>query len=49
LYLATVIDWYSRKVVGWSMSAKNDTQMVIGALNMAIKNKPKQTASATTF
>jgi hypothetical protein len=23
--------------------------MVIGALNMAIKNKPKQTASATTF
>ena len=42
LYLATVIDLYSRKVVGWSMSAKNDTQMVIDALNMAIKNKHKQ-------
>ncbi len=41
LYLATVIDLYSRKIVGWSMSANNDTQMVLEALTMAINNKPK--------
>jgi transposase InsO family protein len=39
LYLATVIDLYSRKVIGWSMSKKNDKQLVINALNMAIQNR----------
>ena len=42
LYLATVIDLYSRKVVGWSMHQNNNTRLVIEALLMAIKNKPKQ-------
>lgn len=42
LYLATVIDLFSRKVVSWSMGKNNDTAMVIDALHMAIKNKPKQ-------
>lgn len=42
LYLATVIDLYSRKVVGWSMSKANDTTLVREALQMAINNKPKQ-------
>jgi transposase InsO family protein len=43
LYLATVIDLYSRKVVGWSMSKKNDKKLVIGALQMAInRRKPKK-------
>jgi putative transposase len=41
-YLATVIDLYSRKVVGWSMSKANDTALVREALQMAINNKPKQ-------
>ena len=36
LYLATVIDLYSRKVVGWSMSKRNDTALVKQALSMAI-------------
>jgi putative transposase len=40
--LATVIDLYSRKVVGWSMSKANDTALVREALQMAINNKPKQ-------
>ncbi|SMM99508.1 Mobile element protein [uncultured Candidatus Thioglobus sp.] len=35
LYLATVIDLYSRKVAGWSMSANNNTALVIAALTMA--------------
>ncbi|MCF6208686.1 MAG: IS3 family transposase, partial [Ghiorsea sp.] len=39
LYLATVIDLYSRKVVGWSMSKRNDTVLVSQALSMAIRKK----------
>ena len=42
LYLATIVDLYSRKVVGWSMSANNDTPLVLEALTMAINNKTKQ-------
>ena len=42
LYLATIIDLYSRKVVGWSMGNNNDTKMVKDTLSMAIKNKLKQ-------
>jgi len=36
LYLAVVIDLYSRKVVGWSMSSRMKAQMVCDALTMAI-------------
>jgi len=42
LYLATIIDLYSRKVIGWSMSPNNNTDLVRDALMMAIKNKPKK-------
>jgi transposase InsO family protein len=41
LYLATVIDLYSRKVVGWSMAANMKAELVNNALLMAIwKRKP---------
>jgi putative transposase len=41
LYLATVIDLYSRKVVGWSMSDRLKAELVNNALLMAIwKRKP---------
>ena len=36
LYLAVVIDLYSRKVVGWSMSSRMPAQLVCDALTMAI-------------
>jgi len=39
LYLATVIDLYSRKIVGWSMDDTMKTSLVNDALNMAIKNR----------
>jgi len=43
LYLAVVIDLYSRKVVGWSMSSKMKAQLVIDALRMAIwQRKPNK-------
>ena len=36
LYLAVVIDLYSRKVVGWSMSSRMKASLVCDALTMAI-------------
>ncbi|PLY04681.1 MAG: hypothetical protein C0625_15935 [Arcobacter sp.] len=39
LYLSTVIDLYSRKVVGWSMDDTMKTSLVNDALLMAIKRR----------
>ena len=36
LYLAVVIDLYSRKVVGWSMGSRMKAQLVCDALRMAV-------------
>jgi len=36
LYLAAVLDLYSRKVVGWSMSSAIDSRLVVDALEMAV-------------
>ena len=44
LYLATIIDLYSRKIVGWSMNTNNNTELVVQALKMAVNHKPKQQA-----
>ena len=41
LYLAVVIDLFSRKVVGWSMSSRMKAELVCDALKMAIwQRKP---------
>jgi putative transposase len=39
LYLAFVLDAFSRKVVGWSMANHLRSEMVLDALNMAIHNR----------
>jgi transposase InsO family protein len=39
LYLAFVLDAYSRKIVGWSMANHLRTELVLDALNMAIHNR----------
>ena len=39
LYLAVVLDLFSRFVVGWALSATNDTRLVISALEMALKRR----------
>lgn len=39
LYLAVQIDLFSRQVVGWSMRKHNDTELLLGALNMAITQR----------
>lgn len=36
MYLAAVIDLYSRKVVGWGFSRSHDADLVTGALSLAI-------------
>lgn len=35
-YLAVVLDLYSRKVIGWSVSEKPDTALVVAALSQAL-------------
>ena len=39
LYLAGVLDLYSRKIVGWAMSERIDTNLVLKALNMALLHR----------
>lgn len=42
LYLATVLDLFSRRIVGWSMDKNIDRHLVIRALMMAVwKRQPK--------
>ena len=36
LYLAVVLDAYSRRIVGWSIATKFATQLVLDALNIAL-------------
>jgi putative transposase len=39
LYLALVLDVYSRRVVGWSMEPHLRTELILAALNMAITQR----------
>ena len=39
LYLAAVLDLFSRKIVGWAMSANCDTALVQNALHMALSQR----------
>jgi transposase InsO family protein len=39
LYLAAILDLYSRFIVGWAVSAVNDRHVVIKALEMALKRR----------
>jgi putative transposase len=39
LYLAAILDLYSRFIVGWAVSALNDRHLAIKALQMALKRR----------
>ncbi len=39
MYLAVVLDLFSRRVVGWAMSARMTSALVIDALQMAIQRR----------
>jgi len=36
VYLAAIVDLFSRRVVGWAMSGKNDTSLALSALDRAL-------------
>nr|MDP2191505.1 IS3 family transposase [Rhodoferax sp.] len=44
LYLATILDLYSRQVIGWAMSERNNTKLVIDALRMATGRRQIQSS-----
>jgi putative transposase len=44
LYVAAVLDLFSRRVVGWSMSATMTAQLVVDALVMAIRRRGRPQA-----
>jgi len=39
LYLATIMDLYSRKIIGWSLRYRLTKELVIAALHMALKQR----------
>jgi len=39
LYLAAILDLYSRRIVGWAMSERIDTTLVLTALGMALLHR----------
>ena len=39
LYLAAILDLYSRRVVGWSMDSRIDRALALDALSMALKTR----------
>ena len=43
LYLAVILDLYSRQVIGWSMSERMTAELICDALQMAIfkRKRPK--------
>ena len=41
LYLAVVVDLFSRLVVGWSMAATMTSRLVVDALEMAVARRPE--------
>lgn len=42
LYLAAILDVYSRRVIGWAMGARRDEQLVVAALRMALAQRRPQ-------
>ncbi|MEK6869765.1 MAG: IS3 family transposase [Nanoarchaeota archaeon] len=41
IYLATIIDIYTREIIGWNISTRHDTKLVLGALTHAIERTGK--------
>lgn len=39
LYVAAILDLYSRRVVGWSASERNDAELVVKALRQALETR----------
>jgi putative transposase len=44
LYLAVVLDAFSRRVIGWAMGTRQRTQLVLDAMNMAVTQRKPSNA-----
>jgi transposase InsO family protein len=42
VYLAALLDLYSRRIVGWAVSKRIDAELCVTALNMALENRRAQ-------
>ena len=40
VYLAAILDLYSRRIVGWAISTHIDTQLCVAALHRALETLP---------
>ncbi|GGI02492.1 IS3 family transposase [Egicoccus halophilus] len=49
LYLATVIDLASRRLIGWSMGDRHDATLVVDALQMAVAARGRSAMDGTIF
>jgi len=47
LYVAAILDLYSRRIVGWAASSRIDTDLVMSAWNMAVRHR--QPAAGLVF
>jgi putative transposase len=45
VYCAAVLDAYSRRIVGWSIDSRQDSTLVVNALDMAIRNRQPEPGS----
>ena len=43
LYVAAIMDLFSRKIIGWAMGPRIDTQLVLQALTMALRHRQPPT------
>ena len=48
IYLAAILDAWSRKVVGYAISRSMDARIAVAALKAAIKNRAHRGAAFTT-
>jgi len=39
VYCAAVLDAFSRRIIGWSIDSRQDSTLVVNALDMAIRNR----------
>ncbi|WP_411572604.1 DDE-type integrase/transposase/recombinase [Streptomyces anulatus] len=45
VYVAFVVDTFSRRVVGWSAAASKETRLVLDAMEMARASRPSEQCS----
>ncbi|WP_442811309.1 DDE-type integrase/transposase/recombinase [Streptomyces sp. NBC_00481] len=48
LYLATVIDLFSRRLLGYAMGVRHDAELVVASLNMAAATRGGNVSPAQT-